>query len=294
MLRGFYSAATGQDAASLNQNIVAQNLANATVPGYRRQGLVFQTFEQVLAQAAPPGSPAAQPGAQTLAAGTGAGSAGAQTPAAGLEVGQPGPQPPLETGATTATGNSTDTLLGTQLSQVFNDFTSGPWEYTGNPLDVAAAGNTFFVVQGPGGELLTRNGTFRLNVENQLVTQNGYPVLGQGGTITIPPNTASITVTLDGVVQADGQEVGRLQLAQVPFPQMLVRIGTTFFMGSVPRTAPDPGAVRIEQGYREGSNVQPVTELVSMLSGLRLYQATDRVLRTLSEALALHTRPREV
>lgn len=259
MIRGLYSAATGQDAAILNQNIVAQNLAHATVPGYRRQGIVFTTFEQAVAQAALPTAPGA------------------------MTAGPPAVQ--------TTTGNATDSLLGTQSSGTFTAFESGPLEYTGNPLDVAATGDAFFVVQGPGGELLTRNGSFRLNADNQLVNPSGFLVRGQGGPITFPPDAREITITLDGVIMANNQEVGRLLLAQVPFPQMLERAGTTVFSGGVPRGQPEPGTVRIEQGYREGSNVQAVTELVSMIAGLRLYQASDRALRSLSEALGLQTRP---
>lgn len=252
MIRGFYSAASGLDAASSNQDVIAENLANVNTPGYRRRGLAFQVFEDVLANVPPPTTPEQ---AQRLAA--------------------------LDEGG----------LLGTLPTQVFNDFRSGPVQYTGNPFDLAAAGDAYFIVEGPGGTLFTKNGSFRLNAQGELLTQSGLRVRGEGGTLTIPQGTAKVVVNLDGSILADGQAVGRLQIERIANPVALQRVGPSLFQGQPSGVRPEPGTIRIEQGYLEGSNVQGVSEMVSMVTGARYYEMAQRALRTLSEAIALNTRP---
>ena len=219
MLRGLYSVAGAMEVATRNQEIVAQNLAQVTTPGYRRQGLVFEVA----------GFPAAP------------------------EENAPAPLHPN---------------VNTSPSS-FTHFETGPLEQTSNPLDMAVVGDAFFVLQGPNGPVYTRNGTFELNGEGQLQARQQLSRCRPGGAITVPTNTTQITVDSEGAVRANGTEVGRLQLAGFARPQALERVGTTLFAGQAPQT-PAPGTVRVEQGYREGSNVQPVQEMVSMMVGMQL------------------------
>ncbi len=189
-------------------------------------------------------------------------------------------------------GIPTDTQGGRPLSGIYTNFDPGPFQNTGNPLDLAISGDGFFVLDGPGGQLYTRNGTFQLNGEGQLQSKSGLPVRGEGGPIVIPPNTARITVGPDGTVLADFNQVGRLQLARVANPRLVLRrVGDTLFQGPPPPPQLDLGDVRVEQGFREGSNVQVVRQMVQMLSGMRYYEASERALRTLSESAAQNTRP---
>ena len=116
MIQGLYAAATGLDARSLQQDLISENLAHATVPGYRQRGAAFQTFDAQLSGLQRPAPPSPPPPA-------------------------PNEPPP----------NVKPVLQGTQLTQLFDNFTPGPLEYTANPLDVAASGNTFFVLDGPNG-----------------------------------------------------------------------------------------------------------------------------------------------
>jgi flagellar basal body rod protein FlgG len=174
----------------------------------------------------------------------------------------------------------------------FTNFDPGPLQQTGNPLDLAISGDGYFVVDGPNGQLLTRNGAFELNSQGQLQTKSGLLVRGEGGPILIPPDTQRIIIGPDGTIQADSNQIGRLQISRADNPRVnLRRAGDTLFQGPPPDAQLDLGDIRVAQGFREGSNVQVVNELVSMLSGMRHYEASERALRTLSEAQALNTRP---
>jgi flagellar basal-body rod protein FlgF len=239
MIRGMYSAASALDAAALNQELVADNLANATTPGYRRHGLVFETVQQDVAD-----------NQQALTGG----------------------------------------MHGIRAARPYTSFEGGPVQSTGNPLDLALSSNAFFVLDGPNGPLYTRNGGFERDVQGRMQSHSGLPVRSLSGPITIPPNATKIAVTLDGAVLADRVEVGKLQLAEFPDPSVLQRAGTTLFEGPA-GAQPTPGTVRVQQGYREGSNVQIVNEMVSMLAGMRHYEAAQRALRALGDAIAQNTRP---
>lgn len=239
MIRGLYSAATALDAGSQNQEVIAHNLAHANVPGYRRRGLAFETFDRALAQASP---------------------------------------------------KFADAGLGTRVADAYSGFEPGTIAFTGDPFDLAIEGDGFFVLQGPNGPLYTRNGTFTLNAQGGLQSRDGRPVLGTGGPITVPTTTAAINVLPDGTIQANGASVGRLQLARFPNPSVLVPVGTTLFESpdAVPTEA---GAGTVRQGYREGSNVQVVNELVTMIMTMRHHEAAQRALRAISEAVQQNTRP---
>jgi len=236
-----YSAASALETAAANQEIVAENLANCTTPGYRRQGLLFAAYD-----------PLGQSDLESFA-------------------------PSSRISDVRSTGG-------------FTHFEQGPIKQTGNPLDLVVNGDAFFTVDGPDGPLYTRNGGFQLNGDGQLQTSSGYRVRGTGGTITFPANVSNITVSTDGFVYANGQEVGQLKLATFQNPAALQRVGPTLFAGPAPQ-APPPGAASVAQGYREGSNVQVVNEMVSMMLGMRHYEAAERALRSLSDVTAQATRP---
>jgi flagellar basal body rod protein FlgG len=229
-----YDAGWSLHAATLNQELTADNLAHATTPGYRRQGLSFAPFLQDVAFTE---KAVADPAALTP----------------------------------------------------YTNFTPGPLIHTEQPFDLALTGDAFFVLDGPSGPVYTRSGAFELSPQGDLQARNGMTVRGQGGRINIP-NAASIQVTQDGVIRADGSEVGRLQIARFDNPAELRRVGTTLFEGPAPRE-PEPGSFRVEQGFREGANVEAVQEMINMMIGMRQYEAAERTLRAMSEAIALNTRP---
>jgi len=189
--------------------------------------------------------------------------------------------------------SATQNTANARSPRGYSNFESGPLQQTSDPLDLALVGNAFFVLDGPNGPVYTRNGGFERNASGQLQARgSGYRLRGSGGAISVPPDATQINVTADGVVFANGGEVGRLQLATFDRPETMRRVGATLFDADNPQTPP-PGAVRIAQGYREGSNVQPVQEMVAMMVGMRHYQAAEKALSALSDAIAQNTRPQQ-
>lgn len=234
MLQGYYSAASGMSAALLNQDILAQNLAHAPVPGYRRQTLSFQEYIA--------------------------------------------PQP------TSGDPTMTRPIHGAQVTQNASSFANGPVQSTGNPLECAISGDGFFVLEGPNGPVYTRNGQFQISADGQLVSASGYPVSSGGGSLRIPSNAAQILIAQDGTVTADGTQIGQIRLASFANPNQLERAGPTLF-AAPDGVSPQTSTSLIRQGYREGSNVSVVDEMVQMLVGMRQYEAASKSLRSLSDAM---------
>jgi flagellar basal body rod protein FlgG len=175
-------------------------------------------------------------------------------------------------------------LYGTKTAQHYSTFTPGDIQFTGNPLELAIDGDGFFVLDGPKGPLYTRNGQFMLNASGQLVTPGGLMLAGDGGgALSIPANAAKIIVSQDCTVSADNTPIGRIRLASFVDPGQLVRAGTTLFEAP-PGVGAQASTASIRQGYREGSNVQVVHEMVQMIAGMRQYEAAAKALRSLSDA----------
>jgi flagellar basal-body rod protein FlgF len=234
MLQGYYSAASGMSAALLNQDILSQNLANAPVPGYRRQALSFE--EYIAPQTATNASTTARP------------------------------------------------QYGAQIARHSSAFNAGPYQRTGNPLECAIQGDGFFVLDGPNGPLYTRNGQFQIDAAGELTSASGYPVRSGSGTLRIPANMGPIVISQDGTVSAGDVQLGQIQLASFANPNLLQRVGSTLF--SAPQgVSPQISTAWIRQGYREGSNVNVVNEMVQMIAGMRQYEAAGKAMRSLSDAM---------
>lgn len=194
--------------------------------------------------------------------------------------------------ATADVASTNDELRGAKPGLVYDHFDPGPAQATGRALDLLPTGDTWFVLDGPNGPLFTRNGQFQLNERREIISANGLRVRGEGGAITIPEEATRIGFGNDGSVLADGVQIGRLQLIPIKNPIGMRRVGTTLFEGAAtPLGQPEIGSVGVEQGFLEGSNVQVVTEMVNMIAGLRHYEAAQRALRSISEVVALGTRP---
>lgn len=192
------------------------------------------------------------------------------------------------------TQEQTGDIIGTRLAGGFTDFKVGPLQQTGNPLDLALSdADRFFTLTNPttNQPMYTRDGSFHLNGQNQIVSTNGYVLQSEGGgPITLPQGAAQINVASDGSVTADGAPVGQLRVVRVGNTKELTPVGDALF------SAPDaagvqPAASRVLQGYREGSNVNPAEAMTSMVLASRYYDATQRVLRAIAEAVQLNTKP---
>lgn len=151
------------------------------------------------------------------------------------------------------------------------DFAQGPIQSTGNPLDVALRNsNEFFAVNTPQGLQYTRAGNFTLNSEGTLVTQDGYEVQGDGGSIQLTgPNS---NIQSDGSVLAGGTVQGALATYKIEDPSKLVRAGDNRF--SLANGAPAPEQVTANLATRslEMSNVSAITSVTDLMSAQRAFQ----------------------
>lgn len=171
-------------------------------------------------------------------------------------------------------------------ASVVNDYTAGPMQYSGRPYDVAVAGKGWLAVQMPdGSEAYTRNGSLELSANGVLQTRDGRPVIGDGGPVSIPPDT-EISIGNDGSISAlqPGQlgvvnVVGRLKLVNPP-EQSLVRGDDGLFRLQQGGAAPADENVRVAGGYLEGSNVNVVDQMVQMISLGRQFEMQTRMLQT--------------
>jgi flagellar basal-body rod protein FlgG len=254
MIRSLYVAATGLQAQQTNMDVISNNLANVNTTGFKSGRTVFQ---DLLYQNL------TQPGAQS--------SQTTQYPS-GLQLG---------TGVTPV---ATERL-----------FTEGNLTQTGNSLDVAINGNGFFQILRPDGTIAyTRDGTFQLNNQGQVVNSSGYPLQPA---ITIPASAQSITIGNDGTVsvslpgQAAAQQVGTIQLASFINPTGLQSIGGNLYLQTGSSGSPNTGQPTlnglgaVQQGYLESSNVNVVSALVDMISTQRAYEINSKAVQASDQML---------
>jgi flagellar basal-body rod protein FlgF len=170
------------------------------------------------------------------------------------------------------------------------DFSPGAVQKTGNPLDVAIDGNAFLVVQTPRGERYTRNGALSTNGQGQLVTSEGYPVLGDSGPITFQNGDHDVNISANGIITVrEGASTGdsprgKIQLVSFDQPQRLQKDGGSTFMApnGVNTTTPRLGT-RIVQGAIEKSNVNAVAEMARMIEITRSYTDIANILQQQSD-----------
>ena len=180
--------------------------------------------------------------------------------------------------------NKTPSDTGDKISQVQNygayrNTAQGPLTQTSNKLDVAIQGSGYFAVQTPQGTQYTRNGSFSLNANGEIVTQSGNQVLGTSGPLTVQQGASQINIMADGEVSTDKGTIGTLKLVSFSNEQALSPVGNSLYdaQQAVPVPVDKP---HVMQGMLEGSNVQPITEMNRMLNITRMYQSVQHMLTT--------------
>ena len=172
-------------------------------------------------------------------------------------------------------------------ASTYSDFSSGALVNTGNATDVAVRGQGWMALAMPdGSEAYTRNGAFTISENGVLQTANGIPVMGDGGPITIPPDNR-VTIERDGTISVVPQTgaqntvnaVGRIKLVNPP-EQDLERGADGLFRLAGGAQAPVDDSVKIASGYLENSNVNPVEEMVSMISLARQFEMQMKMITT--------------
>ncbi|MGH1577983.1 flagellar hook-basal body complex protein [Planktotalea sp.] len=147
----------------------------------------------------------------------------------------------------------------------------GTMTQTGGPLDLAIDGQGFFLIQTPEGERLSRAGHFMPNAQGDLVTADGFSVLDAGGApLFVPPSASGITIAPDGSISADGQLLGQVGIVQPSAGTQILRENGVHFRADGP-IEPNFDA-RVRQGFLEGSNVNPLTQIARMIEVQRAYE----------------------
>lgn len=254
MIRSLWISKTGLDAQQTQMDVIANNLANVSTNGFKRSRAVF---EDLLYQTI------RQPGAQS--------SQQTQLPT-GLQIG-----------------------TGVRPVSTERVFTQGNLQQTANEKDVAIQGQGFFQVLLPDGTTAyTRDGSFQINDQGQLVTSSGFPVQPA---ITIPADVQSLSIGRDGTVSitqpgsANSVQIGTLQLATFINPAGLLSKGENLYVETTAsgvantNTPGTNGAGLLTQGYVETSNVNVVEELVNMIQTQRAYEINSKAITTSDQML---------
>ena len=254
MIRSLWIAKTGMEAQQTQLDTISHNLANVGTNGFKRGHVVFEDLIY-----------------QNLRQAGAASSDQTQLPT-GLQVG-----------------------LGVRSVATSRNFSQGSLQQTSNNLDIAIKGQGFFQVQMPDGTTaFTRDGSFQVDANGQLVTNSGFTV--QPG-ITIAATAQSVTIAADGTVsvalpgQATAQTVGQLTLANFVNPAGLEPKGQNLWGETAASGTPLAGAPgsnghgTLQQGYVETSNVNVVEELVAMIQTQRAYELNSKAIQTSDQML---------
>jgi flagellar basal-body rod protein FlgG len=254
MIRSLWIAKTGMEGQQVKLDAISNNLANVATTGFKRGGVVFEDLMY-----------------QTLRQAGAASTDQTQLPT-GLQVG-----------------------LGVRAAASTRNFSQGTLQQTTGQLDVAIKGPGFLQIQLPDGTTgYTRDGSLQVDPNGQLVTNSGFTV--QPG-ITIPANAQSVTIAQDGTLtaqlagQAAPQTIGQLQLASFVNPAGLESRGQNLFAETAASGTPNAGAPgsnglgTLQQGFVEGSNVNVVEELVSMIATQRAYELNSKAIQTSDQML---------
>jgi len=175
-----------------------------------------------------------------------------------------------------------------KVNGVYKNQSHGPLFKTGGATDAAIGGDGYFVLQGPEGEIFTRDGRFTLDQDGKLISVSGnYPVLGKSGPIMIIPGS-KLELAQNGSVLVDDVETDRLRVVLFSEPKKLESINNTFY-----RIPPAQNNVYIEdenprviQGYIEASNVSVMDEMMEMIYLSRIYGVDTKVVQARDAALA--------
>ncbi|MGC8964710.1 MAG: flagellar hook-basal body protein [Brevinematia bacterium] len=268
MVRGIFTGASGMMVQLENLNTIANNLANTNTTSYKREVTLFKAFPEMLARRV------------------------------------------NDNGVVTFPLGSYDRApivgkfgTGVEVNEIQTIFDQGSLKQTENPFDLALEGEGFFVVETPEGLKLTRNGTFKISNDNYLVTKEGYKVLGENGYIRIKignfkvdkqgnilidmthdPSILDEFVATDRGDLKDQEIVDRLMIVNVDFPRYLKKEGHSYYstteLSGEMKIVEGSQRPKVHQGFLEMANVNPVIEMVRMISAERSYEANSKVIQT--------------
>lgn len=172
---------------------------------------------------------------------------------------------------------------GVLLDEVVTSYAQGALKESSSSFDLAIAGDGYFAVETPNGEAYTRNGSFTLDSEGYLVTNEGNYVLGQAGRIAVEGATdGGFAVDGEGNVTVNGETVDTLRLVSFADQAQLTKVGDSLFIAAEQGT---PAGGRVMQKFLETSNVNPITEMVDLITIMRAYEANQKAVQAHDKTL---------
>lgn len=163
------------------------------------------------------------------------------------------------------------------------DFSQGALTPSSNPYHVALMGSGFFAVEGPDGELLTRNGQFHVDDKGVLQSAEGYPVAWESSTGPINPTGELIAIDGSGVLRQGQEELGRLKFVDFERPQALGSIGSGYYTANA-KAQEKPSEATVYQHSLEASNVKGIDELVGMITIQRSFENAKNVMSLIDQS----------
>lgn len=247
MLRGIYTSGMGMSIQNKKMEVISNNLANVNTNGYKRDSTIFEAFDDVLTRRINDWYTPANP-----------------------------------------SGKLGHMQLSSEVGEIFTDYRQGKLISTENKLDLAISNSdtTFFVVEVPGEsgyeERYTRDGAFTTDAAGKLMTKEGYAVKGEDGPIILAGQDFQISAK--GEVIQDGNIVGKLMLKTFKDTAGLRKVGENLVRteGQVEEKEFDGIVV---QGFIEGSNVNSIREMIDMITVVKAYEASQKIIKAHDETL---------
>ncbi|TCT14005.1 flagellar basal-body rod protein FlgG [Natranaerovirga pectinivora] len=241
MVRGLYTAATGMMNQQQRMDIVSNNLANVNTTGFKKDGVVVESFEDVLT----------------------------------LKVN--------DNNMNTHIGKMN---LGVKTGVVFTDFNQGSFMQTHDPFNIAIQGEGFIGIStldrnGNIVERYTRDGSFVVNNDGELITKDGHQVMGQNGNIVLGHGDVRIDGT--GAIYLNDEYIDSLRLVNFD-KEDIIKLGDNLYNAREDAEALEFNG-QILQGYLEESNVNTIREMVDMINIMRTYEANQKVIQTIDDTL---------
>jgi flagellar basal-body rod protein FlgG len=255
MIRALWTSASGMEAQQMNLDVIANNLANVNTTGFKKANVQFQEMMYDTAEA------------------PGASSTDSSTTPTGIQVG-----------------------YGSKPVATERNFSQGSLQQTGNTYDLAIQGTGFFKLTLPdGSNAYTRDGSFLVNADGQIVTSQGYLLTGAG---QIDPKATNVTVGSDGTISAvingTTAKIAPITISNFPNPEGLSSQGSNLYLatdaagtaidGQTPGTN---GLGTLAQGYTETSNVQVVEEMVNMIQAQRAYEINSKAIQASDDMMQM-------
>ncbi len=255
MDKGIYTALSGGIAKSHELELIANNLANANTPGFKRDTGTFSEYLTELRRQDSVDAPSAAAGSQ--------------------EARVEGDKSFVE------------------MDGIYTDYRQGQLQTTGRNLDVGIEGNGFLEALTPGGIRYTRQGNLSIGANGVLVTPNGYPILAKPtpGNEAVPPEqrmirlgNGAVNVTPDGTLSQNGAAVATLSVQEFQEPQWLEKVGNAYYRNVHPNNLKVGATIsKLHQGFLESSNVNAVQEMTRLIEATRAYESHMQAIKTYQE-----------